>query len=715
MAKEVEPSKIKDDAKLFERLSNEIWLDIEHSNAWRVQAKADFGFVVDSPNDGQWAASDKAFLQDERRPPVVFNQTLKFVRAVCGLEVNNRQSTIFLPSDLTAEGEVKANEMLSAGSDWMDAGCYAPRKKSRAFRDMVICGMGWGESLMEFDDDPKGKYDLERPSPLEMVWDRDARDQNLSDAKRIARVRRMSVDAARGLIPGVTDDEDLSIDDLDASWAADVSAPNPQGLKSKEQKELRQESSSGDNGRRMVHIVQVQWWEYETYYRIPNPQAAMAAQHGMQAGEITTDISEQEFKELKRRAKGKPIPHAALRRRVFKQAFLGSKVLGGVKPCPRKNGFTLHCMTGEPDDNTGTWFGLTRLARDPQLWQNKFFAQLMHMINTTAKGGVLFETDAVPNAESFKTSYAKPQAATEVSPGAISKGKIMAKPGQAVTAGVMQLWQMADQALPSTLGINLELLGLQDRDQAGILEAQRKQAAMTILATLFDSLSMWEQERGRTKLYFLQTIVPDGVFLRIQGEEGFKAIKFLREETLGKYDVIVDDAPTSTNMKDKAWASLQMLLPAIKDMLTPKVVVTLLDYVPNLPSKLVGMLKKIASEPDPGAEMRQKMEIDAQSATTAKDKSAAILNMAKAMSEQIQAQMMQFQQVMNNALAKVGIQSMQPTDPEQAVLGPSGAPEVRQLPALPEQQPVEAAPDPTMPASNGLALPGGLMTNGAMS
>lgn len=696
-ATEVEPSQM-NDAKMFEALQEGILADIDHSNAWRATAKEEYGFVA---GPGQWRKEDLDKLMEEQRPPVTFNETLKFIRAVCGLEVNNRQTTTFLPSDLTSAGEVKANEMLSAGSDWMDSGCYALRKKSRSFRDLIICGMGWGESSMDFDEDPKGKYNLERINPLEMGWDHEAREQNLSDAKRKWRARRMRVSQARALIPGVTDDEKkYTADDLDASWAADVYAPKSPA-RSQEQKEKREENAVGDSFNRMVTVVQVQWWEYEVYHKIPNPEVLTNPQ-----AEKLKDVSDTEFKRIKKEAKAQGInlPSAQMRRKVFKQAFLGGKILGKVNNAPRPDGFTFHCMTGEPDDNEGTWFGLMRVAKDPQQWQNKFFAQLMHMINTTAKGGILFETDAVNDVAKFKASYAKPQAATEVAAGAISKNKITAKPGSAITGGVMQLWQMAREALPSTLGINLELMGLADRDQAGILEAQRKQAAMTILATLFDSLSMWEQERGRAKLYFLQNYVPDGVFIRIQGEDGYEAIKFIRDQALGKYDVIVDDAPTSTNMKDKAWASLQMLLPAIKDMLTPKVVVTLLDYVPNLPSKLVGMLKKIASEPDPGAEQRQKMEIDAQQAATAKDKSTSILNIAKAMSEHVKAEA---QKIETAVAAYLNLTQPQIPNDDQPVLGPAGLPETQALPALPEQIPAEPQPmAPTAPA--GLALPGGL-------
>lgn len=695
-----------DQAK-FVTLKEWVEADIEHSSTWRSGAKEDFSFVA---GPGQWSEEDKQHLLEEQRPILTFNRVLKYVRAICGIEANNRHDTTYIPRELDNEGEVKVNEVLSAGSNWMAAQCNADRQQSRAFRDAVICGMGWTEQALSYDDDPKGQYVETRCDPLEMFWDRNARDQNLMDAKRVGRVRKMLLSEAKALIPGVTDAPGMMDGDLDAYWAAGAFDYRSRDAKSQEQKELREENQVKDDPKREVHIVQIQWWEYENYKYAFNPQTGKAEA-----------MDEETFARLKAEADmvGADIPHTTMRRKKYLQAFVGNKILQ-MGPCPRPDGFTLQCITHEPDDVAGCWFGIVRILKDPQLWSNKWISQVMHMVNTTAKGGVIVEDDAVGDIREFQANYAKPQAVSVVKAGAISKGKIMGKPGAANLGGVMGLLNIAQAAFSDVSGMNLELMGMADRDQPGILEAQRKQAAMTILATLFDSLSLFRVEVGRARLHYLQTALADGRLIRVAGPDAEVAIPLLKDKVTGKYDVIVDDAPTSPNTKEKTWATIQMLLPPLLQagMVPPKMILKLLDYVPFLPSKLVQAFKQIADEPDPNAEAKEQLAqrgavaevADKEAAAKLKEAQAQaseakmLLDLAEAGSQQAQAEaardVRRFGSLLNSIVGR-----RQPVQdlPQQPV---------NVLPTLGDVPIQQAAPlgqtsaEPVMP--NDIALPGGL-------
>lgn len=692
-----EPSGLDEDA-LFQVLRDWVSADIAHLAEWRSEAKKDFDFVAGR----QWEHEDIKKLQDEQRPIVTFNKTNKFIRAVCGVEANNRQTSLFMPKDLTNPGEVKANEVLTSASEWMEAGCQAVRHQSRAFRDMTICGIGCTEGLIDTDEDPDGKYEECRVNPLEIGWDRNARDSNIQDSRRRWRVRRMTLTEARALLPGVTDAPDITVADLNASWASDVSDPKNGDPKTQEQKELREENTGIHDPNAEVNIVQIQWWEHEAYVRTLHPQTMQKV-----------DLSEDEFEQVSRVAmtRGIQLPSAKLRRKVYKQAFIGGKVLK-VGPAPRGDGFTLNVMTGEPDDNEGIWYGLVRPLRDPQVWSNKFFSQTMHIINSTAKGGIIAEEDAFVDIREAQANYAKPQGIVVARNGAISKGKIMAKPGAGIAAGVMNLMQVADEAFSSVSGMNLELMGLADRDQPGVLEAQRKQAAMTILATLFDSASAFKAEVARMRLFFIQNYLADGRLIRVHGDDGHMAMPLLKDKTMGRYDVIVADAPSSPNMKEKAWAGLSMILPAFKDMLTPKVAGVLIDYVPHIPSKLAEALKAMTNEaPPPEMIAEKKRASDAEIAKTEgaamASKASAMLSLAKAGAEQAKANEVKVQSFLN----MLGFGKAPPAAPVEDAFSPASG-DVPQLQGVPELPILpEAQTGGLQPAGN-VVLPGGL-TNGA--
>src|SRR5262249_23711312 len=180
--------------------------------------------------------------------------------------------------------------------------------------------------------------------------------------------------------------------------------------------------------------------------------------------------------------------------------------------------------------------------------------------------------------------------------------KFAPKPSTQVPSGYFDLMAFGISSIRDVTGINLELLGQRDENQPGILEFQRKQAAMTVLATLFDSLRRFRKMVGRIRLYFIQNFLADGRLVRLAGPDGASIVPLLRDRTLGEYEVIVDDAPTSPNQKEANWAIISSMLPAFRDQLVqnPELIAAVLDYSP-LPSALVEKIKAVAAQPVPPA------------------------------------------------------------------------------------------------------------------
>lgn len=613
-----QPSQM-DDAVLYALLRDQFEMDAAHSMRWRTRARKEFDFVANE----QWEPADKNELEDSGRVPITFNRTLSIIKSVAGIEINGRHETTYLPRDISTES-AEVNEMLTEASNWMADGCDAEDEQSDAFQDCCICGMGWTEMRLDFEEDPEGMYIEERIDPLEMVWDNSARAKNLTDARRVWRVRKMLLSEARERFPNAMDV------DLDASWARQMGMTT-EPVKPVEERLNRDENLKFDfDPKTEVHIVQVQWWERETYWRVADPSQPQAE---------PMELTPAEYERLSERMTilGRSLIALEMRRKVYKQAFLGGAILNGVKPAPVKDRFTFQCITGERDRNQGTWFGLVRLMHDPQMWANKWLSQSLHILNTTAKGGILAEEDAFPDQREAEESYAQPDAITWVRKDAIKNNKIMQKPGAGLPTAYINLLQFAITSIRDVVGINLELLGQRDVNQPGILEAQRKQAAMTILATLFDSLRRFRKNVGRCRLFFIQNYLSDGRWIRINGPEGYKFTQLMRDKTLGKYDVIVDDAPTSPNQKEKSWQIIQMMLPALRDILTPELVVMILEYSP-LPAKLISSLKEMLQEPDPMKQKQQQLEMANAEGEVQKIMSEAARNQAAAQKDQAAAQ-----------------------------------------------------------------------------
>jgi hypothetical protein len=208
-------------------------------------------------------------------------------------------------------------------------------------------------------------------------------------------------------------------------------------------------------------------------------------------------------------------------------------------------------------------------------------------------------------------------------------------------------------------GINLELLGMANREQAGVLENTRKQAGVTIIAPLFDGLRRYRKEQGRVLLYFIQTYLSDERLIRVNGKnpatgkEGQYYTKLSKAPETAKYDVIVDEAPTSPNMKERTFAVLGELVPQLMKAGIP-VPPSILKYAP-LPSSLtqewMQHIEDSAGAPDPEQvqkmqEQMQKLQEENQQLKLKKEEHMAELQMdqAKAAQEmQIEQQKMQLE------------------------------------------------------------------------
>jgi hypothetical protein len=580
---------------------------------WKGASETDKGAEEDFKfRDGdQWSADDKQTLIDQERPVLVFNRTGVLVDAVVGAEIGNRREVRFYPRE---QNDAKPNELLTSAAEWFRDQCDAEDEETEAFKDTVTAGMGWTETRLDFEVNEAGDPVVDHFDPREARWDHNSTKANLVDSKRRWRVRKMLLADAKAMFPGFEDE------DYNASWADDESSDGESPRRIEEGNRYNGEGKEASTDKR-VTIVGCQYFQKVPYYK-----ALILGPDGMPQ---QVELDQKKFDIAQ--ASGAVLKSVKLSRKKVVVCYLGAKVL--KKPAPTQTGdFTWQCITGLKDHNKGVFYGIVRRAKDPQRWANKWLSQMMHILNSQAKGGVMAEKDAFENQRQAEESWAASERITWLKKGALSgpQGtKIQAKPVAVFPAGFDRLLQYADDAIIKSTGINMELLGMRDATQPGVLEYQRKQAGVTILASFFDSLRRYRKLQGRGMLYLIQNFLSDGRLVRIVGEEETKYVPLTKEAaTSAEYDVIVDDSPTSTNEKEKTWQLLQGVLPMLKGMVTPDLMLMLAEYSPlpsSLVEKLKGAQKQAQQDPqsNPAVQLeQQRMQLEAEKMKLEGDKIA---------------------------------------------------------------------------------------------
>lgn len=531
-----------------------------HCGEWVQAARDDFDFVAGT----QWNPEDQAILEEQNRPIVVFNYSEKMIDAVCGAEVSNRQEATYKCRTL---GMDAVAQTMTAAAKWVRDECQAEDEDTDAFRDCLISGMGWTEMKMDYSENPDGMPIMPRIDPTEMVWDPAAVKPGLSDRRWDAQGVWMDNDLIAIRWPK-SDADNGSGDDSQEGTLRHIQQGNRYN-----QNNQTTDDDKDDRRANQTKIWSYQCCENEVYYRVDDG-----------SGNIQ-DIDAATFGKIRKALDAHGLKYVRSWKKVYYHMFLTDGEDGRVLqfgPLPIQKGFTRHCITGKRDRNKNQWYGLTRVMKDPQRWANKWLSQIMYIINSNAKGGLMAETNAFVDIRKAREDWASPDRIIELKEGGIDK--IKEKTATAYPAGLSQLMEFALNSLPQVTGINLEALGLADRDQANVLEQSRKQAAYGLLAPIFDSLRRYRFAQGRMLFYFIQKFISDGRLIRVTGPGTEQVVPLLRAPDAFEFDVVVDSAPTAPDVKTQTWQALMQLVPAMLKAGMP-IPPQLLSYAP-IPTEL---------------------------------------------------------------------------------------------------------------------------------
>jgi len=551
---------------------------------WRIEAKMAYGMVAGD----QWDDDSKADLEEQLIAPVSWNRIQPLVDAVSGAQIQNRHELKFFPREM---GDIGVNELLTSAAQWAADESDFEDEETDAFFDVLVCGLGWTEMRMDYEENPDGEIRKDRIDPLELAVDPSAKKRNLADMQYLRRERAYTKEQFKERFPDWKEY---------ASGTNTMDEPGRGHSHSGDDYDIEDEDAE-ERRRGDIFVKEYQWYDLEYFWRLIDPTTQQE-----------TQLSDDDYARFDERMKAMGsvgLNGVRVKRRVYQRAFcVEGRVL--EKEILPDEGFTYHCITGKRDRNNGTWYGLVRAMVDPQRWANKWLTQILVIVNKNAKGGVLVESDAVEDMRQFEEDYALPDAVTQVNPGALAQGKVQEKPQVQYPQGLDRLVNMAVTSIRDVTGINQEMLGQADRTQPGIVETQRREAGYAMLAMFFDSLRRYRKISGRMLLRYIQNYISDGRLIRVVGNEGGqKYVPLMRDESMKDYDVIVDESPTGPNQKEKVWGMLVQMLPILRGAgLPPTVWAELIRYSPMPEALSEKITKAISAPPSPQQQQAQAMQ-----------------------------------------------------------------------------------------------------------
>lgn len=359
---------------------------------WRKTAQDEFGFI----SGRQWLPEDEAKLTQEKRPPITFNYSEKMIDAVVGAEVGSRSEVTIRPRGVEKSGE---SDLMNEAAKWVNDECNGEDEDSDAFRDMLICGLGWTQTRMDYDEDQDGKIIRDRIDPLEMWYDPAANKPGLAGRRYNFREWWVDKDEAEREFPR----GDFTGTDDDATGIDHIQTGN------------RYNDTDGDDDEQDRHKDQIRLTLYECVER--EPIWRVATEQGL------IDLNAEEFKASQEALDMAGLKYAKQYKNVYYRGFFSGETLLEMTLSPCQAGFTFQAITGKRDRNKNTFYGLTRVMIDPQRWANKWLSQILHIVNTNAKGGVMAEIGAFVDPVKAREEWSSPDSITLLNEGALSGGK----------------------------------------------------------------------------------------------------------------------------------------------------------------------------------------------------------------------------------------------------------------------------------------------------
>ncbi len=516
---------------------------------------------------------------------VQFNKVKPYVNAVRGFMAQNRQKADYSARHPNNEAQEFYTKYSNSYKDYVRENCNADQTETQQDGDMLICGYGAVETAISYGEghsttNPNGEIIMGRIDPERLYWDTSCRGSNLLDARFIGYDKTYVLDDALSLF------DDSVPEDFESSKADNEGNKvyyRRGGTYNKIQELYDVESGKED----LIKVYFHQWYEIETFYRAKNPLAEIQdprlkiiALMEMQSIASEQDEPDDPYafkpdatiiscdKSTMRKIKDffegmVEVDFQRFKRKVFYTAVLSGVTVFKAYRNACQQGFTIKVKTGDYDASNKMWVGMVNSLRDPALYFNKALTELLWVIASQAKGGVMAERGAIDDVASFEAKYAKTDSVAIVNDGALQKGMIKPKREGYQSTGIETIIEASNSAMPEVSGIDKTFLGSsENKAETSSLQRQRIKQVTSTLATFFDSITLYQRESAKNLLPFLKILAEnnDGSLFKAIDDDGTTMyLQLSRSNFIDEYDIHIIEAPDSPTQKQETGAALESI------------------------------------------------------------------------------------------------------------------------------------------------------------
>ena len=194
-SKVVKPNKLdsEESLKIHSRLMGHYMRELHRQSDNRREMATDEDFY----DNEQWTAEDRQILLLRGQQPTVYNVIATTINWMLGTERRGRTDYRILPRrEAGGKDAERKTEILKYLSDVNSS----EFEVSRAFKDMVVAGIGWIECGVQSDDDGEPIYDRYE-SWRNMLWDSLSTDMDFDNGRYMFRSKWVDVDYAEAMFP----------------------------------------------------------------------------------------------------------------------------------------------------------------------------------------------------------------------------------------------------------------------------------------------------------------------------------------------------------------------------------------------------------------------------------------------------------------------------------------------------------------------------------